>query len=94
MRALRKDEIGYMRGDLFFWGIMTTRQRQKLVGLERRLMNLGLLRVDVPAIKNWQRTIYCLSAKGMRVRMELRRIDQFNQVLGDLLEVARKGSQL
>ena len=94
MRALRKDEIEYMRGDVYFWGIMTTRQRQKLVGLERRLMNLGLLRVDVPAIKNWQRTIYCLTAKGIRVREELRRIGRFNQALGDLLEVVRKGSQL
>lgn len=67
MRALTKDEIEVLRWALHErYGI----DRRKLFGIKRRLVNLGLIRVDIPRMPGWQDTQYEYTSKGSAVVRE------------------------
>ena len=52
---------------------MPKRERSKRIGVERRLLNLGLLEIEVRRIPGYQRTVYNLTKKGIAVRDQLSR---------------------
>ena len=81
MRALRRDEIDYILG-IYILGIsplsryyadLNKKSKRAKLGVERRLRNLGLLKVEVPRIPGYQETLYQFTKKGAEVFDELNR---------------------
>jgi hypothetical protein len=74
MRALKQDEIDYLLAlglsTEAEWNL-TRKERARLAGLERRLRNLGILKIEIKPIPGYQRTIYCYTKRGRKIRREV-----------------------
>jgi hypothetical protein len=84
MRALKQDEIDYLSDPYSLYDDDVPH------GLWRRLRGLGLVKVDVPRIPGYQRTLYVFSKKGEKLSQELMALRRFSENVAELKRLAEK----
>jgi hypothetical protein len=93
MRALREDEVSYLLDDWFHLD-HNTETDPRVVGVERRLKNLGIIEVDIPRIPGRQSTIHRLTKKGVKVREELRAVHTVLREISILRRLVKEALRL